>query len=161
MPERAMPEGFTLMTVNTAAAGVTYPVEVLQGDSLQAWLDAYAADGKNGAEIICKILNSDNAQGGKQGQKTPVREAIEQNKPQEEIDAAIAKHQAQARGFLQGAPRGGGGARHESGLTKKQRTDLGTAVAMEYATTGKGPSKDRMSEIASELGINMADLKAD
>lgn len=159
MTDRAIPEGFTLMTVDTTAAGVTYPVEVLQGDSLKAWLDAYAADGKNGEEIINKILNSDNAQGGKQGQKTPVREAIEQNKPQEEIDAAIAKHQAQARGFLQGAPRGGGGARHPSGLTKKQSSEFGYAIAME-AAAGKYPSKDRMAEIAAELGISPSDLNA-
>jgi hypothetical protein len=172
MAERTtLPNGFSLKAVETEAAGHKYTVEVPQAESLQAVLDAYKEAGKNGEEILLAIWNSGNEQGAKQGQKTPVREAVEgpdgeqgegeeKTTKEERIQKAVEKHQAAARQFIQGAPRGGGGQKHESGLTKKQREDLGTKIAMEMATTGAMPSRARMEEIAKELGIDPAAMGA-
>lgn len=153
--ERALPEGFILKTVNTDCSGQKYDVEAPQAESLEAILAAYTKLGKNGEEILLAIWNAGNEQGAKQGQKNLVRTAIAAD---EGVDDAIAKHQSVARQFIQGAPRGGGGARHESGLTKKQREALGSAVATEMARTGGAPSKARMDEIATELGIDPTQL---
>ena len=153
---RALPEGFTFKTVSTECAGHKYEVEAPQAESLAAILAAYKTLGKNGEEILLAIWNSGNEQGAKQGQKNLVRKALEDDDG--DVEAAVAKHQEVARQFIQGAPRGGGGPRHESGLTKKQREALGSAVATEMARTGGPPTKDRMNEIATELGINPSDL---
>lgn len=159
MTERTVPEGFNLKTCPTAASGHSYEVEALQADSLQAILDAYQAEGKNGEEILCSIWNAGNEQGAKQGQKDPVRKAVDaEDSTEESVASAVEKHQEVARGFIQGAPRGGGGARHASGLTKAQRTALGTAVATEFSTTGSGPTKGRMDDICKELGIDPGQL---
>ena len=152
---RALPGGFTLKTVPTSCGGHKYDVEVAQGGSLQAYLDAYKALGRNGEEIILAILNSGNEQGAKQGQKDLVRKALEEFRAEsDEVAAAVGKHQETAKQFIQGAPRGGGGPRHESGLTKKEREAFGGAVATEMASTGSSPSQDRLTEIAKTLGIN-------
>ncbi len=153
--ERALPEGFVLKNVNTDCSGTKYDVEAPQAESLDSILAAYKALGKNGEEILLAIWNAGNEQGAKQGQKNLVRTAIAAD---EGVDEAIAKHHSVARQFIQGAPRGGGGARHESGLTKKQREALGSAVATEMARTGGAPSKARMDEIATELGIDPSQL---
>ena len=159
MPEkaevRALPEGFTLKSCSTQAAGHSYTVECPQADSLKAIRDAYKAAGKNYEEIVLAIWNAGNEQGAKQGQKDPVRKAVDAGKGVEE---AVGKHQKAAKGFIQGAPRGGGGARHVSGYTKAQREALGTAMALEMATTGAMPSEARMGEIATELGLDPANL---
>jgi len=126
-------------------------VEVLQGESLDSYRDFYVAENKNPDEVILAILNASNEQGGKQGGKGEVRKAIEEGG---DVEAAIASHQDQARQFMQGAPRGGGGARHETGLTKKQREDLGTAVVMHQIETGKAPTAAQMRDICEGLGID-------
>ncbi len=149
---RTLPEGFTLKLVSTDCSGHKYEVEVPQADSLQAILDAYATLGKNGDEILLAIWNSGNAQGGKQGQKNLVRKALETEDG--DVDAAVAQHQDVARQFIQGAPRGGGGPRHESGLTKKEREAFGGAVAIDMGKTGAPPDNARMREIAEGLGID-------
>lgn len=156
--------GMALKRVETETSGIKYEVEVLQAESLQAILDAYKAQGKNGEEVLVGVFNAANEQSAKQ-QKGKVRSAIEAAEKagtapedDEAVQAAIEEHQAKAPGFLIGAPRGGGGKRHESGLTAKQRTELGTAVAMEMARTGQPPSKARMDEIAKELGIDPSAL---
>jgi len=170
MTERSIPDGFTHNPVETTASGRAYKIECLQATSLDVpddfdastlaplypYLAFYAAEGKNGPEIIRDILNAANEQGAKQGPKAPVRDAIDSGKSEEEISAAIVKAQEDAKFFVIGAPRGGGGPRHESGLTKKQRENLGTAVAMEMATTGKPPSQKRLEEICGELNIDPA-----
>lgn len=149
------PTGFITKTVDTEASGVKYSVDVLQAESLQAWLDFYAEQGKNAEEVINKILNADNEQGGKQTGKEAVRKVIAEHGPDsDEAKAAITTHQDNARQFIQGAPRGGGGKKHESGLTQKQREAFGGAVAIEYGKTGKAPAADRLKEIADELGID-------
>ena len=153
--ERTLPEGFNLKTVSTDCSGEKYEVDVPQAESLDAILAAYKTLGKNGEEILLAIWNAGNEQGAKQGQKNLVRTAIA---AEEGVEEAIGKHKSVARQFIQGAPRGGGGTRHESGLTKKQREALGGAVAVEMARTGKAPSVARMDEIATELGIDPAQL---
>lgn len=157
MTERTLPNGFTLKSVPTSASGHNYNVDVPQAESLDAIRAAYETEGKSFDEIMLALWNAGNEQGAKQGQKEQVRKAIEEG-DEAKIAEAIEAHQESARGFIQGAPRGGGGARHESGLTKKQREALGTAVAMEMANTGKAPSKARMDEIAAELGIDPEQL---
>lgn len=174
-----LPAGMTLKPVQTEAAGYSYEVEVVQADSLQAILEAYKAEGKNGEEIILAIWNAGNEQGGKQGQKTPVREAAEalaklRAVPEDAQDEAyleklvaaeaalteaVTKHRDNARQFIQGAPRGGGGQKHESGLTQKKRTELGTAVALKMAMKGGKPlSEAEMGAILTELGIDPEQL---
>lgn len=156
MSEGALPEGFTLKEgIQTTAAGFKYPVDAPQAVSLKAIEDEYVKQGKNYEEVMLAIWNAGNEQGAKQGQKQAVRVAVEEDG---DVAEAVLKHQASARGFIQGAPRGGGGARHESGLTAKERTALGTAVALEYSREGKMPTRDRMDEIAADLGISPGSL---
>jgi len=156
---RELPKGFSLKTVATACGDYKYEVEAPQADSLEALLGAYKALGKPGEEIILAIFNSGNEQGAKQGQKNLVRKALEEHGvDSDEVADAVAKHQEVARQFIQGAPRGGGGPRHESGLTKKQREALGSAVATEMARTGGPPNQARMVDIAKELGIDPSQL---
>lgn len=178
---RQIPEGFSHKTVATAAGAVEYEVQVLQASSIQAILDAYRKeDPETDPEAtLLAIWNAAQEQAAKQGTKAGVRKAVdekgagelvdsgevgEDGEPikvrqlPEEVSKAIAEAQDSARLFLMGAPRGGGGARHESGMTAKQRTALGNAVALELARTGKAPSQTRMLEICKELGIDPASL---
>jgi len=157
--ERTLPIGFTLKPVETKAGGVAYTVEVPQAESIQAVRDFYTAEGKNPDEVILSIWNSGNEQGAKQGQKERVRQAGDDPT---KLAEAIADHQASAKVFIQGAPRGGGGGgtTHPSGLTQKQRVALGNAVAMEMATSGSAPTEGRMDEICGELGIDPKHLAA-
>jgi hypothetical protein len=156
--DRALPTGFTLVVMPTEAGPVKYDVEVPQGESLSAWLDALRAlnPEENAEEIVVRILNAQNAQGARQGPKKAVRDAAtEHGVDSPEVTAAVEAAQANSRGYITGAPRagGGGGKRHESGLTEKQRTALGTAIGLELAKTGKMPTQSRLAEIAKELGI--------
>ena len=155
MGDRALPEGFTLVERGTTAGSHKYVVEFPQAESLEAIQTAYEAEGKNYAEIMLAIWNKGNEQGAKQGQKEAVRKAVED---EGDVGEAVAKHQATAKGFIQGAPRGGGGARHESGLTAKQREAYGTAVVMEMQRTKGAVPKARMDEIAENLGIDPSQL---
>lgn len=168
--------GFALETFETKTGGHVYEVEVLQatGEGLEpeerilsgpmlAWYLAYEAEGKDPNEVIAAILNASQAQGGKQGQKSQVLAAV-QGKPYgkdgevQSVEEAEEGHRKVARIFLQGAPRGGGGARHESGLTAKMRQQLGDAVSLEMAKTGAPPTKARMDEICHDLGIDPSQL---
>lgn len=165
MTERTLPDGFHLKAVETDAAGFKYPVEVPQSDSLTAILEAYEKEGKNGEEILRDLWNSGNEQGAKQGPKGPVRDAVAALAADPENpdllkarDEAVVKAQEAARTFIQGAPRGGGGARHPSKLTKAQRTELGSKVGMIFATTGKAPTQAQMLEICEEMEIDPAAL---
>ena len=174
---RKLPQGFTLKAVETEAAGFKYSVEVPQAESLAAILEAYKADGKNGEEVLRDIWNVANEQNSKQ-QKGKVRPAVEAataagvdlagDEPQDEeaaklwnaVQDAVSEHQEKSPGFLIGSPRGGGGKKHESGLTAKQRTEFGTAVAMHMMKTGNPPTKAEMDTIAQELGIDPALLES-
>lgn len=152
--------GFTFKTVTTSASGREYAVEVPQAESWQTYYDFWKSQGQNPDEVLTKILNSDNEQGAKQGDKAPVREAIKKG-DEEQIAAAIESHQKSARTFVQGAPRGGGGARHSSGLTAKERSKLGTRLAevtQEKAREGKAPTQEDINAIYSELGIDPTEL---
>jgi len=175
---RGLPEGFTLKAVETEAAGHKYTVQVAQAPSLDAILKAYEKEGKNGQDVVRDIWNASNEQNAKQ-QKGEVRPAVEAAKaagvdlggepPEAEeslklwnaVREAVEKHQEKAPGFLMGAPRGGGGKKHESGLTGKERTALGTAIAMHYATKGAPPTTEEMELIAIELGIDLSGLGQD
>lgn len=180
---RSIPEGFTHKSVATAAGAVEYEVQILQATSIEAILNAYRKEDPDTdpAATLLAIWNAAQEQAAKQGTKAGVRKAVdekgagelvdsgetgEDGEPikvrqlPEEVSKAIADAQDSARLFLMGAPRGGGGARHESGMSTKQRTALGTAVALELARTGKAPSQERMAEICGELGIDPALLGA-
>jgi len=154
MADRTLPDGFTLKAVETTAEGFKYTVEVPQAESLDAVMAFYEAQGKNPEEVLLAIWNAGNEQGSKQGGKGEVRAAIKEHGPDSpEGEKAIAGHQENAQGYIQGAPRGGGGARHESGLTRKQRDALGTAVADHLAKEGTMPTQADMREIAKALEI--------
>ena len=164
MAKRNTPEGFKLVEMETEAAGVKYSVPVLQAESLQAILDFYASEGKNGEEVLLAIWNSGNAQAGRQGRKALVRDAVENGKiiidgteyeGEAAIEAAIAAHQDAAAQTVQGAPRGGGGrVRHESGLSAKKREELGSKVAMFMVEHGRAPDAEDIANIAAEIGID-------
>ena len=149
MAERTLPDGFILKAVETTAQGVTYEVEVPQAESIDAVRAFYEAEGKNPDEVLLAIWNAGNEQGAKQGMKQAVRDA----EGDEAVQAAIAAHKENARLYVQGAPRGGGGARHQSGLTKKQREEFGTKVAEAMIAKGGALSKAEMEELAGELGL--------
>ena len=153
MSERTLPQGFSLKPVETKAGGVAYAVEVPQAESWRNFYDFWTSEGKNPDEILTAILNSANEQGAKQGQKEQVRQA---GTDPDKLAAAIEAHQKTAKGFIMGAPRGGGGggARHESGLTKKQLEALGGQMASFMAKAGRGPNKQEMDEICAGLGID-------
>lgn len=156
---RPVPQGFTLKTVETEAAGVRYTVEILQADSLESIRAFYTGDGKNADEILRDQWNAAQEQGAKQSPKTPLRTAIEAKYETDEareaaIAEAIEKAKATTRSFVIGAPRGGGGAKSPTGISLKKREALGAAVAAEYAITGAPPSAERMAEIYTELGID-------
>lgn len=158
---RALPKGFKLVPMPTEAGKVKYSVDVPQGESLEAWLNAIRElnPESNAEEVVVAILNAGNAQGARQSPKAAVRKAAEEHGEESaEVAEAIAKAQEAGRQFIQGAPRagGGGGKRHESGLTEKERTGLGSAIGLEIAKTGKAPSQARMAEILRELGIDPA-----
>jgi hypothetical protein len=156
MTDRSLPIGFSLKPVETAAGGTAYTVEVPQAESLDAVLAYYESIGKNANEVLLAIWNSGNEQGAKQGQKEQVRKA---GTDATKIAEAIAAHQETARGFIQGAPRGGGGGvKHESGYSKKDREALGNAVAMHMATSGAPPTTEEMAEICESLGIDVKHL---
>lgn len=69
---------------------------------------------------------------------------------------AVAKANESSRGYVLGAPRagGGGGARHETGLTKKEREAFGTAVATAMVKQGGALTDEDQREIAESLGID-------
>ena len=161
---REVPEGFRLVESETEAAGTSYTVPVLQAESLDAILNFYRSEGKNGEEILLQIWNSGNMQSARQGRKSLVRDAIENGKitidgteyeGDEAVQAAIEAHRTASAQTIQGAPRGGGGrVRHESGLSAKKREELGSRVAMFMVTEGRTPNAEEIAEIAAELGIN-------
>lgn len=164
VPARVLPAGFTLKTVPTKVGDFSYDCEVPQVDSLANLLNAYRElePDRNPEEILVERFNAANLQGATQGPKAAVREALEKHgADSEEVAEAVRKAQDSARVFITGAPRagGGGGRKHESGLTAKQRQDFGTAVAMEMVRNkGKAVTPARMKEIAEELGLDFAKL---
>lgn len=149
-------QGFSFKSVETSAGGVTYKVEVPQVESWRTFYDFWKGQGHNPDEVLTKILNAQNEQGAKQGDKQAVREAIGKDDA-DARKAAIAAHQANARLFVMGAPRGGGGARHSTGLTAKQRASLGTKMAevtQARVREGKSPTAEDINAIYEELGID-------
>lgn len=82
----------------------------------------------------------------------PVPATVTRRELPDEVTEAIATAIETGRTFIQGAPRGGGGTRHESGLTAKQREALGSAIALDLARGVKLTDK-RKKEIAEEIGI--------
>lgn len=164
---RKLPAGFTLKVITTKVGDFSYDCEVPQAESLTALLDAYRElePDRNPEEILVERFNAANAQGATQGPKALVRAALEAHGADSpEVAEAVQKAQTSARVFITGAPRagGGGGKRHESGLTAKQREQFGTEVAMEMMRNkGKPVSQARMKEIAESLGIDFTKLAAE
>ena len=153
-PEKdGVPEGFVRKVVAVKAAGHVYQVEVLQAESLEAVQSEYERQGKDFGSIVLAIWNQGNRTGAKGVGSTPVRLAVEA-KDAQAVEKAVKAHQKSAPGFIQGAPRSKGKARHASGLTAKERKDMGGAVVQEMGITGAPITHERMKEIAVELGID-------
>ena len=154
-PEKVggVPDGFVRKSQAVKAAGHTYQVEVLQAESLDAIKAEYERQEKDFNAIMLAIWNRGNATGAKGAGRTPVRLAVEAKDP-EATEKAVKAHQKSAPGFIQGAPRSKGKARHASGLTAKERKDMGGAVVQEMGITGEPITHERMREIAVELGID-------
>lgn len=152
--------GFTFKRVETKAGGVPYEVEVPQAESWETYFEFWKEQGQNPDDVLTKILNAQNEQGAKQGDKQAVRDALEKDggNAGPATEEAIGKHQETARTFVMGAPRGGGGARHATGLTAKQRQALGTRLAevsQAKSKEGKAPTQADINAIYEELGIDI------
>lgn len=143
-----VPAGFTLATYETEAAGVKYPVQYLQAESVDAYRAAWEAQGLNPDEVLLGIVNAAQKQGATQGNKTQVRDAVESGE-QAEIDAAVAAHQESTAGYLIGAPRGGS----RGGPTKKAKAALGEKIAEFVQEHGAMPTKAQLEELGREFGI--------
>lgn len=163
------PAGFHYETAEVEAVGgaVKYPLRVLvsgeseqAGPSLQAWLDHFrSVDPDTDPTVtVARYVDEIQWQRVTQGRKTPVREAFakpEGTERDEAVAKAVAAHQTAAEKQILGKPaeRAGKG---PGGLSVKQRTALGTAVAAKMVAKGGMPTQAEMVEIAKSLGIDPA-----
>ena len=132
------------------------------------YYDFWKASGENPDEVLTQILNAQNKQTGTQSPKATVRDTVKELEEAGEelvdddgnvhaaLEESVEAANKSSRGYVLGAPRagGGGGARHESGLTKKERENFGTAVATAMVKKGGALSKGNQKEIAESLGID-------
>lgn len=155
--------GFSLKEFPTKTGEFAYEVPVPQADSWKTYYEFWKAEGHNPDEVLTEILNAQNKQTGSQSPKQTVRDAVAEAEAagvdpndSEAVAEAVAKAREQSAGYVLGAPRagGGGGPRHETGLTKKQREEFGTAVATAMIEKGGGLSQKDQREIAEALGID-------
>ena len=160
--------GFTIETFPTKTGGFRYEAEVPQADSWKVYYEFWENQGHNPDEVLTDILNGQNKQTGTQSPKETVREVVkalekegepltdEDGNPHPALEEAVAKANESSRGYVLGAPRagGGGGARHETGLTKKEREAFGTAVASALVSKGGALTDAEQREIAESLGID-------
>ena len=149
----AIPKGFELAEISVKASGHKYAIQALQAKSLDAIRAEYKVQEKDFDAVMLAIWNRGNVTGAKGAGSTPVRLAVEGKDP-EKVRKAVEAHQKAAPGFLQGAPRSKGKARHASGLTAKERQELAGVMLIEMSETGETVSIERMKEIAVELGID-------
>lgn len=156
--------GFKLVEFPTKTGEFSYSVQVPQADSWKVYFEFWKAQGHNPDEVLTDILNAQNKQTGTQSPKQTVRDAVQEAEAAGEeisgdnprIAEAVEKAREASAGYVLGAPRagGGGGARHETGLTKKQREEFGTAMASAMIEKGGAVTKTDQREIAEALGID-------
>lgn len=165
--------GFEIVGFSTSTGGFTYEAEVPQADDWKVYYNFWKSQGENPDEVLTQILNAQNKQTGTQSPKQTVREVVQELQEAEEtlvdddgelhpkLAEAVEAANESSRGYVLGAPRagGGGGARHESGLTKKEREAFGTAIATASIKKGGALSAKEQREVAEELGIDPDLLK--
>lgn len=165
--------GFTVETFPTSTGAFTYEAEVPQAESWKVYYDFWKSQGENPDEVLTQILNAQNKQTGTQSPKNGVRDVVkaleerdedlvdDDGNPHPELAEAVEGANASSRGYVLGAPRagGGGGARHETGLTKKEREEFGTAIATASIKKGGALTAKEQREVAEELGIDPSLLK--
>lgn len=144
--------GFNFVPFPTTAEGKAYTVEIPQAESWEVYFGLWRELGHNPDEVLTDILNAANKQGGSQGAKTPVRDAVKTG-DEDAIAAAIEQHQESAETYVLGAPRAGRRTTHETGLTTKQRESLGSAVARKSIEKGGAPTQAEIESIYEELGL--------
>ena len=144
-----------IITVQTEAGSprtntsVTYTTDVQQFESLAEAVELVAG----GEESVLKVVNAAQKQGATQGNKTPIRKAIEAAGGETDGDdvlKAVGKHQEACAKFIIGAPRGS-----STGVTKKDREALGTAAVEFMQEHGRMPDTSEMDVIAGELGLTL------
>lgn len=160
--EQKVPDGFVLKEGTTTADGVTYPVEYLQAENLEAILAYYEEAGEDAADVILGIWNSANKQGATQSPKTPLRKVLDEASGEghdvsdydhamevPEVAEAMAEAQNSTRTHIIGAPRGA-----TSGPTKKSQHDFGEAVTTAMREKGGPLTQKELDELAQEMGIS-------
>lgn len=165
--------GFEVKSFPTSTGGFTYEAEVPQAESWKVYYDFWKAEGENPDEVLTQILNAQNKQTGTQSPKQTVREVVnelsetgedlqdEDGNVHPKLAEAVDAANESSKGYVLGAPRagGGGGARHETGLTKKEREAFGTAIATASVRKGGALTAKEQREVAEELGIDPDLLK--
>lgn len=146
--EFTVPEGFSYVRETTKAGGVEYPIEYLQADTLDAWRNYWSARGLDVDATILKNLNEIQSQRASQSGKTAVRDA----ENDADREAAIAKHQKNARTTLVGAPR----TRNVAGVTKKAAGEFGQAMVAKMVAKGGLLSDTEIAELAREYNVDPA-----
>lgn len=145
----AVPTGFRLASGETTASGVTYPVEYLQADSLEAIRAYYESEGHNAEEVLLGIWNAANKQNATQSPKTAIRNALEEANGDAEAEGvlkAVADAQESTRTFVTGAPR------QSEGFTKKAAHEMGEKVARKFVEKhGRPPTDEEVDAILDEL----------
>ena len=133
----------------------TYPVQVnLPSDLPEALakighcdVGEIVIEAPTGAlEAVTAVICAAWEQNAKQGSKEEIRKAILTGE-QENVDAAIAKHQERAPSYVMGAPRGGA----EGGVTKTRAGSGGKALLDKLGAEG-------LKAVLAEHGISLDDL---
>lgn len=143
--QNAVPAGFRLDSDETTANGITYPVEFLQAESLDAIVEYYVSEGNSpteAANIVRDVWNAHNKQGATQSPKSAIRKALEAGESTEE---AIEKAQETTREFVTGAPR-----QRAGGVTKKEAGNMGVEIAQARAAKGSDLTKAELDEIIAK-----------
>lgn len=151
-----VPAGFSYTTETTKVGEVEYPVEYLTAKgNLQAWRDHFVASGVKPEDVdstIAKLIDEVQTQRATQGGKTAVRDA----KDDAARAKAVAKHQANAKRFVLGAPR----QRAPGGMTQKKTADFGAAVISRMVAKGGMLSSEELAALALEMGVDPSLLNA-
>ena len=136
-------------TVSTKAGDFEYPIEYREFESLDEYREAAEERGENPDEAILGLINAAQKQGATQGQKQAVRDALEAD-DEDALEQAVSKHQASAREYIVGAPRG---TRTTGGNTKKKQREFGERVTQAMVEKGGALTQQELDELREELGI--------
>lgn len=138
-------------TVSTKAGDFEYSIEYREFESIEEYREAAEERGENPDEAVLGLINAAQKQGATQGQKALVRDALE-GEDQDAVEQAVNKHQAAAREYIVGAPRG---TRTTGGNTKKKQREFGERVTAAMVEKGAPLSQSELAELAEELGIQL------